>query len=241
MMNVKGVDVSVWQGGNVDYNALKKQGCNFVIIRAGYGNAIVYPKQYDEYFNINYNNAKAAGLNVGAYWYCYATDKNAAVQEANSFIKAIQGKTFEFPVYYDIEEKNTFNKGKAVCDEIATAFCDTMEKAGYFTGIYCSTYWYTNYFSESVRNRYATWIAEYSSKCNYKGQYGIWQYGTENCTSVAGGKIDANECYVDYPSIIKSGGYNGYKKANVNKAELLQKVAALSADVDDLKRLIEKL
>ena len=32
----KGIDVSVWDG-NIDFNAIKANGIDFVIIRAGYG------------------------------------------------------------------------------------------------------------------------------------------------------------------------------------------------------------
>lgn len=67
-MSAKGIDVSTWQG-NIDFSKVKAAGIDFVIIRAGYGREI---SQKDKYFEQNYKNAKAAGLNVGAYWYSYA-------------------------------------------------------------------------------------------------------------------------------------------------------------------------
>ena len=48
---------------------------------------------------------------------------------------------------------------------------------------------------------------------------GMWQYGGEtnyiDSPSIAGvGTIDQNIAYKDYPTIIKNGGYNGYKKSS---------------------------
>ena len=67
-MNVKGIDVSQYQT-NIDFNKVKASGINFVILRAGYGQ---YTVQKDPTFEDNYRKAKAADLNVGAYWYSYA-------------------------------------------------------------------------------------------------------------------------------------------------------------------------
>ena len=61
---VQGIDVSAYQR-NVDYNKLKQSGIKYVIIRAGYGR---YINQKDNMFESHYAAAKAAGLDVGAYW-----------------------------------------------------------------------------------------------------------------------------------------------------------------------------
>ena len=61
----RGIDVSAWQG-KIDFQKVKQSGIDFVIIRAGYGKVA---SQKDPYFETNYKNAKAAGLQVGAYWY----------------------------------------------------------------------------------------------------------------------------------------------------------------------------
>ena len=61
---IKGIDVSSWQG-NIDFAKVKASGIDFVIICAGYGRET---RQNDNCFELNYRNAKAAGLDVGAYW-----------------------------------------------------------------------------------------------------------------------------------------------------------------------------
>lgn len=205
----QGLDISAAQGYNVNFNAIKAAGYDFVILRAGYGSALKYPNQYDGTFENNYKKAKAAGLKVGAYWYTYCTTTQGANEEAAAFAKALAGKQFEMPVYMDIEESKQFNTGKSNCSAMAKTFCEYLEKSGYYAGIYCSTYWGTNYLTDEVRERFAYWDAEWASRCTYKGTYGMWQNGT---AYVSGMAIDHDYCYVDYPSIIKSKGLNGFPK-----------------------------
>ena len=75
----QGIDVSTWQG-NIDWPTTA-QNTYFAVIRAGYGIGHI-----DNYFETNYQKAKANGVKVGAYWYSYASSVNDAVQEANSII-----------------------------------------------------------------------------------------------------------------------------------------------------------
>lgn len=217
-MTLQGVDSSVWQGNKVDYAALKAQGMSFVILRAGYGSALEYPSQFDSSFETNYKNASAAGLDIGAYWYSYADSPEAAVKEAQACISKLKGKRFSYPIYFDLEELSQLRRGKAFCDSLVTAFCGELEKAGYFAGLYCSTYWLTNSVSENVRKRYTVWVAEYGvEKCTYQGTFGIWQNGTMPCPSAAGKVIDHNFCYYDFPSVIKANGLNGFEKPEAEK------------------------
>lgn len=207
----QGVDLSYCQT-KVNYAQLKKDGYTFAIIRAGYGSALKYPKQYDPTFETHYNGLKSVGLNVGAYWYLYATTPSQAVDEAKAFIKALNGKQFEYPVYVDVEEKGTLYTGTDTCSKIVDTFCETLKAAGYYAGVYCSTYWYTNCVSESIRKKWPCWIADYATKCSYKGPYDIWQNGL---VYVAGaGNIDHDFCYTDLPAIVKAGGYNGFQKTS---------------------------
>ena len=206
---IQGVDLSYCQP-KVDFKKLKAQGFKFVILRAGYGDALKYPNQYDPTFEGHYAAATAAGLDVGAYWYSYADSPESARQEAQALIKALKGKKFAYPVYFDIEERSQFYRGMAFCDSIINAFCGELEKAGYYAGVYCSTYWYTNFVSKAVRDKYPCWIAEYNTKCNYGGSYQMWQNGLIYVEGI--GSIDHDFCYVDYPSIIKAAGKNGYTK-----------------------------
>lgn len=207
-MKIKGIDVSQWQG-DIDFGKVRSAGVDFVIIRAGYGR---YISQKDPTFEDNYRKAKSAGLNVGAYWYSYAESEADARAEAAVCMEAIKGKQFEYPIYFDLEEQSQFSRGKAFCSALVTAFCGEMEKAGYFAGLYISRSPLQNYITSEVAERYALWVAEYGSKCNYGGSYGMWQYTSTGKVSGVNGACDCDYAYTDYPSIIKNGGFNGFAK-----------------------------
>lgn len=210
-MSMRGIDVSKWQT-NVDYKKLKAAGVEFVIIRAGYGDVLSYPYQKDEMFEAHYRAAKAAGLHVGAYWYSYATTAAGAKREAQGFIQTIKGKQFDMPVYMDLEESSQFNTGKANCSAMVKAFCDTLEAANYWTGLYISRSPLQSYITSDVANRYTLWVAEYASKCNYGGVVDIWQYTSSARYNGFNGNLDGDICYKDFPTLIKAAGKNGYTK-----------------------------
>ena len=215
---MKGIDVSQYQT-NVDYNKVKAAGYDFVIIRAGYGK---YVKQKDTQFETHYKNAKAAGLHIGAYWYNYAKTPADAKIEADVFKTIIQGKQFDMPVYYDIEEQSVFATGADNVDKIANTFCKEMEAAGYWCGIYGGQYLGESLLSATTRERYAFWLAQYLKNPRYKGTYGMWQFSVaggksgdnpSGIPSVPGvsGQCDLDYCYVDYPTKIKEKKLNGYQ------------------------------
>lgn len=214
---MKGIDVSRHNGA-IDWNAVKQSGkVDFAILRAGYGKSI---SQKDAKFEANYKGAKAAGIPVGAYWYSYAITPAEAEAEARVFLQAIAGKQFEFPVYFDIEEKSTLNTGSKNVSAIVKAFCSTMEKAGYWCGVYASRAHVQTYFDNETKNRYSMWIAEWGSKLNYSGgEVSMWQNSEKGRIAGITGNVDTDICYVDYPAVIKAAGKNGYQKTAETDAQ----------------------
>ena len=136
------------------------------------------------------------------------------------------------------EEQNQFAKGRSFCDSIVKAFCGEIEKAGYFAGLYISRSPLQQYISASVANKYALWIAEYASKCNYGGAYGMWQYTSTGRIDGVSGSVDCDYCYVDYPSVIKSSGLNGYPK---NAVKTLDTAGFKKGDKGDGVLALKKL
>lgn len=201
-----GIDVSKWQG-KIDWAKVKAAGVQFALLRAGYGDALNCPSQYDPTFEYNYSQCKRYGIPVGVYWYSYATNEVMAIQEAKSCMAILKGKQFEYPIYYDVEEMRIFNTGRT--NEIIKAFCDEMEKWAW-VGIYIYRSAAQIYLSETTKKRYAMAIAEYSSKCNYTGQYGIWQNSGRWRVNGINTDVDHDWCYVDYPTLIKEKGKNGF-------------------------------
>lgn len=210
MKTLKGVDVSKWQR-DIDFNKVKKSGIDFVIIKAGGSDAGLYK---DKYFEENYKKAKAAGLNVGAYYFVgksFLTAKDG-VADAERFIKLLEGKQFEFPVYVDIET-GSFHVRKRFTDA-AIAFCERMEEAGYFCGIYASD---ISGFHDMLENdrlkNYTHWVARYGSKPSYVTQFDMWQYTSKGVVDGILKYVDCNYCYVDFAKTIKGKGFNGFKKS----------------------------
>ena len=214
----KGIDVSEHQGV-IDWKKVKANGVKFAILRAGYGRET---SQKDEQFENNYKGCKNNGIPCGVYWYSYAMSEEEAKKEAAVCLETIKGKQFEYPVYFDIEEKKQLDLGKAACTEIANAFLETVEAAGYWVGIYSSKSHLETYISDDVRKRYAVWVAHYGvPKTTYSGQFGMWQKSSDVKIDGISGNVDLNECYVDYPAEIKKAGLNGFKKT-ISKTETVQ-------------------
>ena len=201
----KGIDISYCQK-QIDWN---KVTADFVIARAGYGR---YTHQKDSMFESHYAGAKSRGIPIGAYWYSYAMNEEDARKEADACIEVLKGKQFEYPIYYDVEEKDQFDLGKGKVSAIIRAFLERLEAAGYWVGLYGSYSSLTQFTDEDIRKRYAIWLAHWDvQKSPYSGAYGVWQYGVGKADGVTG-DCDLDYSYVDYPAKIKEKGLNGYGK-----------------------------
>lgn len=212
---MNGIDVSKHNGA-IDWQEVKASGIDFSIIRAGYGKSI---SQKDKTFEQNYAGCKENGIPCGAYWYSYAVTPAEAEAEARTFLQAIAGKQFEYPVYFDIEERSALATGQKNCTAMCKAFCSVMEKAGYWVGIYGSRSAIEAYIDAETQKRYSIWAAEWSNKLNYHGEAGIWQYSDKGKVNGISGDVDLDECHVDYPTVVKAAGKNGYAKPVDTTAE----------------------
>ena len=212
--DMKGIDVSV-HNGDIDWNKVKSAGIEFAILRAGFGRL---EKQKDEKFEQNYAGAKAAGIPVGAYWYSYAMTPEEAELEVDVFLKVIKGKQFEFPVYFDLEEKKQFDLGKEKVSAIMRAFLEKVEKAGYFVGLYGSASSLTTHTADDIKSHYTIWLAHWVDKTNYGGAYAVWQYSEKGKVDGISGNVDLDICYKDFPTIIKGKGLNGWDKSDPTPA-----------------------
>ena len=197
----KGIDISTYQK-KVDWSKVAANN-HFVIIRAGYGLGHI-----DKMYETHYANAKANGLKVGAYWFAYATSRSVAQQEANYAVQALQGKQFEWPIYYDIEDKSIFNA--KVQNDIAKAFCEILEANKFFCGIYSSASALNSYFDDEVKTSFSIWVAHWDVDVpSYYGDYGVWQYHV-GYTEGVDGQVDLDYGYIDFEPIMKENGLNGY-------------------------------
>lgn len=226
-----GIDISKWQG-DFNFDKAIAEGVEFAIIKGGGGDDGRYK---DAKFERNYNEAKSKKLPVGCYWFSRALSVAEAEAEAQYFYDAVLlGKQFELPIYMDVEHKDMLNLGKDALTKIIIAFCEKLEKLGYFVGVYSSKYYFERYIDDSKIQRFAHWVAEWTKQPTYKGDdsvFGMWQFGGETnlirTNKVAGVTCDQNYMLIDYPSIIKTYNLNGFmrNKEEVSKAKSVDVLA----------------
>lgn len=225
-MAVKGIDVSHWQG-NINWAKVKMAGIQFAIIKAGGSDDGFYT---DSKWEANYRGAKANGIAVGAYYFAGPKCVTAAAGKADAkrFIRLLKGKKLEYPVCFDCEAQPVSKRSGTT--KAALAFCKELEKAGYYAGIYASTYsGFQDRLNDAKLHSIAHWVAQYAGKCSYRGDYGLWQYSSSGRVPGICGNVDMNYAYIDYPSIIRKGGFNGYQKNSVP-------TGGVSASSTDLRR-----
>ena len=205
----QGLDVSSWQAGNIDFKKIKAAGYTYVILRAG------TTKGKDSSFETFYAQARSAGLHIGAYYYSYATTVSAAEKDANNMISWIKGKTFEYPIYFDYEDPSQNNLSKTTAKNICLKFMDMLAAKGYLSGMYTGKYKSTQLPMSTICAKYEFWVAHYYNNtytalgASYSKLYGMYQY-TSNKYVSGKGPYDANVSYKDYPTIVKTYGFNGY-------------------------------
>lgn len=186
-----GIDVSHWQGA-IDWEQVKSSGIDFVIVKAGGSDAGFYT---DSKFEENYNGAKAAGLMVGAYYFVgkYCTTGNDGYCDAVRFLKIVEGKSFDLPLFIDIELTSSTKRTGAT--DAIIEFCNEIEKAGYQSGVYASKSFFTDRFEDCRLSNINHWIAQYNTECTYNGNYMMWQKSSTGSVPGVHGNVDLDELY----------------------------------------------
>lgn len=199
-----GIDLSEFQG-DVDFYAVKEQGVEFVILKLGgrgYGQTgTLYA---DSRFSQYYEQAKAAGLEVGAYFFSQATNEQEAKEEAQYAIDLLDGATLDYPLAYDWEfienepEARTNGVTKETLTECTVAFCKTVKMSGYKPMIYInSSLIYTNFILEEIKD-YDFWHAEYTNTPSLYYNFTIWQYSDSGSVNGIDGNVDLNISFKKY-------------------------------------------
>lgn len=213
-MPYKYIDISYHQGV-IDWVAVKPQ-IDGAILRAGYGAGNV-----DKQFTRNVTECNRLGIPVGVYWFSYAYTVDMARAEAAHCLAAIKPYRIELPVCYDFEYDSVtyaakqgakINKAKATA--LVHAFCEEVERAGYYAANYANQDYLANYFADSTLT-YDLWYARWPEKPDLDKPprtCGIWQYSERGAVDGIKGYVDINAAYKDYPAVIKAAGLNGLGK-----------------------------
>lgn len=193
-----GIDVSEFQGGDIDWKQVKDSGIEFVIARVGYrayGESGELVK--DAMFEQNIEGALEAGLEVGVYFFSQAITPGEAVEEAEFVLDLIRPYKITGPVVYDTEEikgdtARTDGNTRQEFTNYCKVFCDTVEHAGYDSMIYANMKWMAFTLDMEELTDYDFWYADYHELPQNPYDYAIWQYSETGAVPGINANVDLN-------------------------------------------------
>lgn len=191
-----GLDISEFQY-DVDFDVLKKSGVEFVILRVGGTRGTNGEYFLDKKFKQNIKNANRVGIDVGIYFYSYANSTKASIKDAKWVLKQIKDYDVNLPIAFDWEEWSSFNEYNLSffkLTSIAEAFLNEVEKAGY-EGMLYSSKTYLDYIW--LPTKYDIWLAHYTSKTSYEGEYKFWQMCDNGKVNGINRDVDIDIMYID--------------------------------------------
>lgn len=193
------IDVSTYNG-NINWNAVKASGINDVIIRVGYRGWGTGRIVKDNRFDQNVQGARAAGLNVGAYFVTQAINTAEAVEEASFIVQEANMNGLNLPLVIDVEwagsgseqgRGNYLSAGERTA--VINAFCETVWSAGRVPMVYANRNWFNNYINSPAIVPYAEiWVAQYADidETTYGGRYNMWQFRSDGSVNGISGNVD---------------------------------------------------
>lgn len=214
-IQLQGVDVSYHQG-IINWAQVKASGMDFAMIRVGYRGYGGGTINADTQFETNIQNALAAGMKVGIYFFSQAITEQEALEEAAYTINVINRYKITYPVVFDWETAEgyrTYSAGitGAKMNSIATTFCNAIANAGYIPMVYSNTTDFNNrYIYSDIASRFYIWYARYPAR--YGGsiwycegdplpnnlKYNMWQYMSDGRVPGINGNCDVNVTFLDF-------------------------------------------
>ncbi len=207
MMAKRGIDISDYQSG-IDFSVMKDQ-VDFIIIRVGYGTR----GTIDDSFRWFADNCVKYNIPMGFYWYSYALDVNGAKKEANAFLNAIAPYTPTYGCWFDMEDADGYKKkngmpSNSTLKDMCYAFCEKVENAGYYAGVYASLSWFKNQLSGDRLSRFDKWVAMWPTRngkqrgldvsSDEETDWSLWQFTSDGWFDGYDGRLDTNYAYREF-------------------------------------------
>lgn len=197
-----GVDVSKYNT-YVDYEALKKAGVQFVMIRVGARGYSSGNITMDDYFANNIKQASDAGLDIGLTFFSQAINVEEAQAEAQTVLSSIGEYQVNYPIAIDMEYipddtsriENTNAEQKTT---IIKAFCDAIKAAGYNPMIYGDKEWLLKEIHLTKLTGYDVWLAQNEDTPDYPYKFTMWQYATDETIDGISGNANLDISFIDF-------------------------------------------
>lgn len=234
-MEIKGIDVSAWQG-KIDWKTAADYGMGFAILRITEAGNVV-----DSQFENNLAGCNKYNIPVGVYKYSYAMTIAEIQREARKVVSTLNGRRIQFPVFLDLEYNNQRSLGSESIHKMADAFREIVEAAGYKFAIYCNVDWYENVICSHLK-KYDFWIARYPANDDgwlqerLRPDFGVgWQYSSKAKIPGISGTVDRNVFYKDYSEETEKK-----EETTVNKLQEHTKLGDYYANNGGTKPYLEK-
>lgn len=202
-----GIDVSAFQNRatedeTIDWDAVREDGVNFVMVRVGFRGTGTGSLNADAYYQQNIEGAMKAGLETGAYFFAQAITVEEAIEEAEYVLELLDGLELDGPIAYDWEMHDSSYRVYGTSPEMATAcaiaFCQRIEEAGYDAMIYAGQYVSYLKYDQGAIEPYLSWYPEYKRETSesllpslyYHMDY--WQFSDRCTIDGIGGRVDGN-------------------------------------------------
>ena len=192
-----GIDVSAFQG-DIDWQQVADSGIDFAIIRLGYrGYGKAGRMVEDEYARKNLEEARAAGIAIGAYFFSQALTIEE-VDEEIAFLLDILGDTeLDMPLVLDWEQITVEGSRTAVMDartltDLQLHYCSVITEMGYQPMIYFNWYQSTRLMYLHELEEYPFWLALYQDRMTYPYKVEMWQYTDTGKVPGIQGDVDIN-------------------------------------------------
>lgn len=161
----------------------------------------------DPTFEANYRNAKAAGLDVGVYYYTYATSEAMADAELALVREAVRGKELTLPLAVDVEENKITPLSTLDLSNLTAYALEQVEKMGFYAQLYTYTGYKYELDMARLASRWDVWLADYTGKTpNVTFNYNAHQHTSKGAVPGITGNVDLNVTTLNYPRIIRKKG-----------------------------------
>lgn len=198
------IDVSKFQG-KVDWAKVKTQ-VDGAIIRLGYSGYASGKIIKDSTTEINVQECTALNIPFGVYFFPCSINKSEAQAEAKWILNQVSDYKLSLPIFLDSEVADVTNKSgradklsKQLRTDLLVTILNELQANGYAVGVYASTAWFNSNLDVSkFPKNTKLWVAQYASKCKYKGTHTAWQYTSSAKISGVSTKCDLSYYYEDF-------------------------------------------